>query len=183
MLLFAVVVLGAVALWIARIETRRAIDDMACCDFFAWAWTRTTLEWWRWWQRRRVWIVIALALSVCFATACIPGQADARARSALDALAKVVDPAWALAEDSCLASQRVVAARETSGLTQPVATTAALTTIRARCDVVTDAFERIRAAHMDARRLLDEGKVSDAERLLEQILAQWRALQGARDGA
>lgn len=119
-------------------------------------------------------LLVAAAL---WCAACVPS--DARTRTALDALAEVVDPAWSLAESACMQAQQLIAARERAGLSKPVETDAALRTIRERCDVVTSLFERIRAEHMEARALLDRGDVAGADELLQGIRTHWRAVQGA----
>jgi hypothetical protein len=182
LLLFSFFLLCAVSLWKLRYETRHAIRQMTNVLLLLAAPVKhlwSGIEWWRLWVRREVWIVIALSLTVLGACACAPGQAEARARNSLDVLAAVIDPAWALAEDSCLASQRVEVEREGTGLSKPADTDAALASIRAKCDAVTDAFERIRLAHIQAGSLLDRGQVASAQALLEQILADWQALRGA----
>jgi hypothetical protein len=139
-------------------------------------------NWWRMLPRRGVWLAMLAALLIASSTACTSGSADTRTHSALNALAQVVDPAWSLAEDACLASQRVVVARETSGNAEAADTDAALAVIRAKCDVVTEAFQRIRAAHAEARLLLEHGEVARAEDKLVLILTQWQQLRGGEHG-
>jgi hypothetical protein len=175
LILFAFGLLCAVALWKLRRDTR---DGIARMSRFAVIWFFVGREWWRWWLRREVFLILTLSLTVLGATACVPGQAEARARSSLDVLAKVIDPTWALAEQGCLAKQKVEVAREAAGLNKPEQTDAAIATIRTKCDAVTDIFERIRAAHLRANTLLDQGKVSDAEEALQEVLDDWQALRG-----
>lgn len=187
LLLFSFGLLCAVALYKLRHETREAIQRMPSVVFlFAYPVTYlySAVEWWRWWVRREVFTVIVLALTVFGAAACVPGQAEARARTSLDILADVIDPAWALAEDGCLARQRVEQERENAGLTKPADTDATLASIRVKCDAVTNAFEKIRTSHLQAQQLLEQGKVADAEAALQDILKQWQALRspGTADG-
>lgn len=117
----------------------------------------------------------ALVALLALLSAC---RSASPAAYALNALAEVVDPAWSLAEDACIQSQHLVAARETAGLAKPAETDAALKAIRVRCDEVTSAFERIRAQHLEAGALLRNGDTARADALLRDIIAQWRALQG-----
>lgn len=179
--LFAFGLLCAAALWRARHETRAAIERMpSVVLLIAYPIIRLThsIEWWRLWIRREVFIVLALALTVLGACACAPGQAEARTRTSLDVLAAVIEPAWALAEDSCIASQKVATAREGAGLAKPEETDAALSFIRSKCDAVTSVFEQMRTAHIQAGALLDQGQITSAQDLLDQILRQWQSLQG-----
>ena len=120
----------------------------------------------------RLLVAVVISLTSCVAS-------DVRTRSALDALAEVVDPAWSLAESACMQAQMVVAARERAGLFKPLETDASLLSIRERCDIITGLFERIRAEHMEARTRLSRGDVYGANELLQGIRAHWRALQGA----
>jgi hypothetical protein len=144
---------------------------------FAQAWTVVLLEWWRWWRRREVWIVILLSLAILPAAGCVV-SAETRTRTALDALADVVNPAWHLAEEACVARQETVAAREKAGLLKPAETDAAFVSIRQECDAVTATFEAIRAAHAEARKRVNAGDVKQAEALVDDIRAKWRALGG-----
>jgi hypothetical protein len=137
------------------------------------------LEWWRWWRRREVWIVVLLSLSVSPAAGCALSD-EARARTALNAIAVPVDTAWGLAEDVCLARQAPLAEKQKAGLATPEETAAALLKVRASCQPATDVFDAIKAAHDQATAALRNGDLARAKQLLDQILAQFRAYQAKR---
>lgn len=122
-----------------------------------------------------------LLITLCLMVGCVAGDrsaADTRVRTALDILAQVIDPAYSVAMDGCAAPQEVATARAEAGLTTAAAARAVIDQVRARCDQVREGFETIRLHHDEARRSVASGELGRAEKLLEQIRADWVALRG-----
>lgn len=166
-MVLASMLLAVVALaWMLAFELALWWTFDLICDAFHALWRKG----WRGWRRRKVWL-LALLLAA-------PGCAtlDTGARTALNALADVVDPAWQLAEQACLARQQVPIAREKAGLLKPDETNAQLASIRANCDVVTSRFASIRALHEQGKQLVESGDVAKAGAILDDIRAKWREI-------
>ena len=200
MLLFLFLVLCGYALWLARVRTREAIECMTDALMRApieglprtlmGGLSRTppsahtqTLEWARR-NRHRGWSghllrVAMVAAGLSLLTACSGASADARVRTALDLLAEVVDPAFALAMDGCIAPQEVAAAQAEAGRVTAAQASAVIAKVRARCGQLRESFETIRLHRDEAQRLIEAGDLDRAEKLLEQIRADWRELPGA----
>jgi soluble cytochrome b562 len=117
-------------------------------------------------------IVLTLALA-CAADA----TADTRARTALDVLAQVIDPAYSVAMDGCLAPQQVAVAQAESGLVTVEQARTVIDKVRQRCEHVREGFETIRHHHEQAVRSVEAGELDQAQQLLEQIRADWLALR------
>jgi len=120
--------------------------------------------------------VVTTAAGISLLTACSLGSASTHVRTTLDVLAGVVDPAYSVAMDGCIASQEVAVAQAEVGISSAEQAGAVIARVRARCDWVRAGFETIRLHHDEARRFVEAGELDQAERLLEQIQADWREL-------
>lgn len=126
---------------------------------------------------------LLLALALAVSTACCAAQtADARVRSALDLLADVIDPSYALAMQGCIARQdQIMTAGERDDL--PAADVdSALHVVTVRCNRVRTAFETMRQQHDRAREIVGRGQVDEAQHAVDEIRALWSALQEVIDG-
>lgn len=124
-----------------------------------------------------VWRLIALlALAAWSACAAERNVVDARIRSALDVLADVIDPAYQLAIDGCIANERAAVAEEKAGRSSSPETDRVFAAIRGRCDATREAFERLRITHSEAVRLVAEGSVERAAERLAELRRIWLAL-------
>lgn len=189
MLVFLFVLVCVYALVAARQRTRDAIECMrdALERVPIAGMPRTppsahaqTLEW-AMRNRHRGWSgqllrVAMLSAGLSLLTACAMGKADARVRTALDVFAEVIDPAYSVAMDSCVAPQEVAVAQAEAGLATAAQADAVIAQVRARCDQVREGFEAIRLHHEEARRFVDSGELERAERVLEQIRSDWQKL-------
>jgi hypothetical protein len=120
--------------------------------------------------------VAMVAAGISLLTACSLGSAGTHVRTTLDVLAGVVDPAYSVAMDGCIASQEVAVAQAEVGISSAEQAGAVIARVRARCDRVRAGFETIRLHHDEARRFVEAGELDQAEKLLEQIQADWREL-------
>jgi len=120
--------------------------------------------------------VIMLLLLLAYACA-TDTHVDTRVRSALDVLAQVIDPAYSLAMDGCIARQEVATAEAESGLATVEHAQATIAQVRVRCDRVREGFETIRIHHEQAVRSVEAGELEQAEHILEQIRLDWAALR------
>jgi tRNA A37 methylthiotransferase MiaB len=124
----------------------------------------------------------ALTLLLMLVYACATDtHADTRVRTALDVLAQVIDPAYSVAMDGCIARQEIATAEAESGLVTLEHAQATIAQVRVRCERVRDGFETIRIHHDQAVRSVEAGKLDQAELLLEQIRADWSALRVGGD--
>ena len=101
----------------------------------------------------------------------------ARVQGAVTVLAEIVDPAYQLAVDGCIARERLEVAAERDGGQVPQTTDQNLAQIRARCDEVVDAFLAMRGLLAGAESALNEGNVSRAEAELEKVRVMWARLK------
>lgn len=101
----------------------------------------------------------------------------ARVQGAVTVLAEVIDPAYELAVDGCLARERLEVAAERDGGQAPQTTDQNLTQIRARCDQVVAAFRTMRGLLAGAEAALDKGNVNRAEAELEKVRGLWAHLK------
>lgn len=101
----------------------------------------------------------------------------ARIQGAVTVLAEIVDPAYQLAVDGCIARERLEVAAERDGGQAPKTTDEHLHEIRARCDEVRDTFLAMRAYLSEAEGMLDQGHVDAAEKELEKVRATWARLK------
>lgn len=111
---------------------------------------------------------------VAFA-ACAATTNEARVRTALDVLREVIDPAYSLATDGCIARELVAVERFED--TKDPKDEAAYHVIEQQCINTRAAFRAIRDGHARAATLLEQGKVRDAELELERVRETWRALR------
>lgn len=122
---------------------------------------------------------LVLAVAAIHMTGCkTQGTADARVRSALDAFAVVVDPAYSFAVDACATRQEHVAEEVEAGRLKPAEADVVLRPIRARCHATRQAFDAIRASHDQAAQLVEDGELQKAEAVLDDIRARWLELKG-----
>jgi hypothetical protein len=124
--------------------------------------------------------VIMLLLTYAFACAA-DATTDTRVRTALDVFAQVIDPAYSMAMDGCIAPQQVAVAQAEAGLVTVERAQATIDKVRVRCARVRDGFEQIRIHHEQAVRSVEAGKLDQADQLLEQIGADWSALRVGGD--
>ncbi|HMJ10202.1 MAG TPA: hypothetical protein VK524_02295 [Polyangiaceae bacterium] len=192
MLWFLFVVFCGYGLLLARVQTRDAIARMTDALMRAPiasspALPRTppsahaqTLDWALRNRRRGIFghllRVAMVAAGIALCTACSLGSTDARVRTALDVFADVIDPAYSVAMDGCIAPQKVAVAQAEAGLVTAAQAGDVIAQVRARCDQVRESFETIRLHHDEARRFVESGELGQAEKLLEQIRADWRQL-------
>ena len=101
----------------------------------------------------------------------------ARVQGAVTVLAEVVDPAYELAVDGCIARERLEVAAERDGGQAPQTTDQNLAQIRARCDQVVSAFKQMRGFLAGAEAALDEGNLAEAEKSLEKVRTLWGQLK------
>lgn len=195
MLLLLFLVLAARALYLARVETRAAINamhDLLPVPRLMPALARTppssflqTLEYaWRnagtsGWRSLRRFVFRMHVLLMC-AAGCAGGtaSADTHVRTTLNVLADVIDPAYELAMQGCILRQDQEMREGESGKQSATQTEDALAVIIARCYQVRDAFELMRARHDEARALVEAGKLEQAQKQLEEIRGAWRSLRG-----
>jgi hypothetical protein len=122
----------------------------------------------------------AAGLVLVLSTACcgtFQGGAEGHVRGALDLLADVVDPSYALAMAGCMKRQDQVMTEGEQGTRSVADVDQALHAISARCDTVREAFEAIRLEHDRARAFVGAGNVAEAERAIATIRRHWLALQ------
>jgi len=124
----------------------------------------------------------ALTLLLMLVYACAAdATTDTRVRTALDVFAQVIDPAYSMAMDGCIAPQQVAVAQAEAGLVTVERAQATIDKVRVRCARVRDGFEQIRIHHEQAVRSVEAGKLDQAELMLEQIRADWSALRVGGD--
>ena len=121
-------------------------------------------------------LVVILLIAVFAACAHKTQSTETYVRSALDVLADVIDPAYALAVDGCVEREKAELAAERSGSQKSAVTDENLRAIRGRCDQVRAAFERIRDAHTDAAERVEAGAIDDAKEKIEEARKQWATL-------
>lgn len=126
-------------------------------------------------------IVLFTLVLLASTPACAERHAAARIDSALDVVARAVDPAYEFAIDACVTRQTLVAdAVEKKEISVPTGD-AQIAEIRARCERVRQAFELIRRSHSEARTLLSEENITEAQRRLDAIAEAWRSLKGGTE--
>lgn len=119
-----------------------------------------------------------LLLLVALVASCVghSQSAEPAVRSALNALADVVDPAYGLAVDGCAEREQAELQAEKAGAQSAALTDQHLKAIRARCDLIRSIFEQIRDAHIAAVSLVEAGAVEGAEKKLAEVKDLWRKL-------
>jgi hypothetical protein len=124
----------------------------------------------------RLYIVTLALLAACCA---MPGArtSEVRARTSLDVLADIIDPAYGLAMQSCVDSEGVAMRAGEMDAATPAQTEAALVIISARCHQVRDSFEQIRQYHERAISLVEDGSYAAALDQLDQLRVTWRELR------
>lgn len=122
--------------------------------------------------------LVLAALAVHYVSGCAPTSSGAaRVQSAVTVLAEVVDPAYALAVDGCLASERAEIALEQDGGQAPEVTDQRRAAIQERCDQVRAAFAMMRGLLAAAEDALDDGNVTYAEERLGEVRELWAKLK------
>lgn len=123
--------------------------------------------------------LVLAALAVHWVGGCVPASSGAaRVQSAITVLAEVVDPAYALAVDGCLARERVEIALERDAGQARDVTDQNRAAIQQRCDEVRAAFAMMRGLLAAAEDALDEGNVAYAEERLGEVRELWAGLKG-----
>jgi hypothetical protein len=122
-------------------------------------------------------VALILLLGIIHLSGCTrTGSAEAEVQTALDVLADVISPASRIAADTCTTRERAELAEAKAGDITVAEARAAIQVVRERCDVLRETFERMRVAHADARKLVDEGAVDRARARLEEVRGLWRSL-------
>lgn len=117
--------------------------------------------------------LFVLALLVC--TSCAGRQTrETQVRTALDVLGEVIDPAYSLAVDGCIARQGEAVKRAEAG--DPTGRSD-YRSIQAHCDAAADVFDQIRIAHHEAAVLVERGELAAAEDKLNKVRELWRGLR------
>lgn len=121
--------------------------------------------------------MFAFALSSCGHMSPAGGGAlaEVHARAALDMARDFVDPAYELAVRACKDQQTAVYLVALDGGDMKAAR-GKLESIQARCKKATDAFDEIREWHDAASALVEDGRIDDAEHLIDQIKEALRTL-------
>lgn len=132
---------------------------------------------------RRYWYGAAYALVFLLIACCAPGlrsgsTAELRARTSLDVLADVVDPAYQMAMQGCVDRENYAMMLGEKGLATVDATESNLAIISKRCNTVRVAFESIREYHDQAVAFVEDGKFDDALDRIDAMQAAWRELRG-----
>ncbi len=126
---------------------------------------------------------VALAMAVIFSVGCATGcratagQTEPAVRSALDAFALVVEPAWDATNEVCAVKQEMVAAEVEARRLTPDQGDAQNAATRARCHELTRVFQAIRRAHDQAADLVEAGRIQEAEAWLVRLQDEWRELR------
>lgn len=121
-------------------------------------------------------LAVAVLLVACCAVPSLR-TSELRARTALDVLADVVDPAYQLAMQGCIDALDVtMRAGETDAAT-PAATEAGIDAITARCDRVRAGFDKIRGYHEAAISAVEDSDFDGATTLIDKLRAEWGDLQ------
>lgn len=124
--------------------------------------------------------LVLAGVAVHYVSGCAPAASSgaARVQSAVTVLAEVVDPAYALAVDGCLARERVEIEADRAETQPPEVTDRNRAAIQARCNEVRGAFDTMRALLAAAEGALDEGNVTYAEERLGEVRELWAKLKG-----
>lgn len=121
-----------------------------------------------------VFVGLVSGLSHC---AVSPGSTELRARTALDAIADIVDPAYQLAMQGCVQLEDQAMTLGELDARTPAQTEAAIGAISSRCHVTRDAFDKIRSTHDQAVAYVEDGKFDQALQQLEEMREAWRLLR------
>ncbi len=124
-------------------------------------------------------LAVALICSVGCATGCrtTAGKTEPAVRSALDAFALVVEPAWDVHNEVCAVQQEAVAAEVEARRITPDQGDAQNAATRERCQERTRIFQAIRAAQDQAADLVEAGRIKEAEAWLVRLQDEWRELR------
>jgi len=123
---------------------------------------------------------LAMMLALFLITCCVPGSsstAELRARTALNALADVVDPAYDLAMLGCRDLEDRVMREGEAGQRSAVSTETTIAAISQRCHKVRSAFDELRAYHEQAVQLVMRGDYEQALAILQQTREAWQTLR------
>jgi hypothetical protein len=119
------------------------------------------------------WVVLLLVS--CMALACMhadaPQGSAAGLRSALNVVHDVIDPAYLLARNTCNAQDDATASAVLKAPDGPekIAARKRSETLVNRCETLMASFEAMRITQDKAADLLEQGKVADAQSLLDQL--------------
>lgn len=122
-------------------------------------------------------IVLAMALVHWAGCGSNGGSAEAQTRTALDAFALAVEPAWSFSNEACAVRQRAIASDVEAGKLTPAESQELLVPVRQRCHAMKRAFQAIREAQDQAADLVEAGKLQEAEAWLERLRERWAALR------
>lgn len=120
-------------------------------------------------------LIVMVALTACGLSPRGGALAEVHARGSLDMVREFVDPAYELAVRACKDQQTAVYLAALDGGDMKAAR-GKLESIQARCKRATDAFDEIREWHDAASALVEDGRVDDAEHLIDQIKEALRTL-------
>lgn len=118
-------------------------------------------------------LLIALALLAGCA-----GSLETKTRTALDAIALTVQPAYTHAMALCVDQEQATVLSARMGHTTPDEALNSFEGISQRCHRTRAAFEAIKSLHESAAELLEAGKLSEAEQVLSELEYAWAALRG-----
>jgi hypothetical protein len=114
---------------------------------------------------------VILTLSAC------AGTAESKTRTALDAVALSVEPAYSAAMSACVDRQQAVLEAARADMISPDVALVEFNAISQRCHRTRAAFEVVRLMHNEAADLVEAGKLAEAKQALAELLQAWRALE------
>lgn len=117
--------------------------------------------------------IYLIAIIVLFSCAAGRQTADARVRSALDLLAVVIDPAYRIAMDDCVSRETHLVDLEEAGRLSHEVAGQKLQQIRAVCHGRRRAFAAIREGHEEAVKMVEAGRLEEAQSMLERVRDTW----------
>lgn len=109
---------------------------------------------------------------------CTAAQTDSGVRTALDALATVVEPAYAFAVDACVARQSLIAAAAERREITARQADEEMEPVRQKCQLMRRTFDGIRVRHEEARVFVEDGKLEQARARLDAIKTEWASIAG-----
>ncbi len=127
---------------------------------------------------RSIRTVVLVALVWAWMVGCAAQQGrEARLRGALDVMAQVVDPAYALAVDGCIARETLIVDAAERGDVRPLDADRMIGEVRVRCNRLRVSFDAIRHVHARAAELVEQGAIDEAQAQLDRIEQLWRDIQ------